>query len=332
MKVNKRFHIELLLFLFLVCVLVILGCEGEKGPIGPPGTVDCGLCHGDNTTVPRIVAQWENSQHGSGDNIDRNSSSCARCHTSEGFVEYVETGSEVAADEPSAIGCFTCHAPHTNENFDLRTEAAYTLENGAVFDYGEANLCANCHHSRQDVNTYVSSPTTFTSSHWGPHHSVQADMLSGENGYEYSGYTAGYHNSFHTNGVKTVDGCVACHMEDGTGYVLGGHSWNMEWDEDENVDPCNNDNCHAGALEDFDYADARETIEAYLDTLGEALMAAGLVDDSFHPIEDVTTSIDSAGAVWNLLLVEEDRSDGIHNTDYAVALLKSALFYLRGQL
>lgn len=331
MNDNKLFWIKLGLFTSLLCLLFVLGCE-KKGPIGPSGTADCALCHSDNTTVPRIVAQWENSQHASGDNIDRNSSSCARCHTSEGFVEYVETGSEVAVDEPSAIGCFTCHAPHTNKNFDLVTEAAYSLENGAVFDYGEANLCATCHHSREDVNTYVSSPTTFTSSHWGPHHSVQADILAGENGYEYSGYTAGYHDSFHTGGVKTLNGCVACHMKDGTGYVLGGHSWNMEWDEEENVTPCNTDNCHASALENFNYNNAHETVEAYLDSLGEALMAAGLVDDSFHPIADVTTSIDSAGAVWNFLLVEEDRSHGVHNADYVVALLKSALMFMRGNL
>jgi len=329
---TKRFYIGLLLFLFLASILVIFGCEGEKGPIGPSGTADCVLCHSDDTTVPRIVDQWENSVHASGANIDRNSSSCARCHTSEGFVEYVETGSAVAAPEASAIGCFTCHAPHTDFNFDLRTEAAVTLQNGGVFDYGQANLCANCHQSRRDVNTYVSEPTTITSSHWGPHHSVQGDMLAGENGYEYSGYSAGFGNSFHTNGLKTLDGCVACHMKEGTAYVLGGHSWNMEWDEDENVDPCNTDNCHAGNLEDFNYANGHDIIEAYLDTLGEALVTAGLVDEDHHPIEDVTTSADSAGALWNFLIVEEDRSHGIHNTDYAVALLKSGLMHLRGEL
>lgn len=316
----------------LVFLFALMGCEGKKGATGPSGTAECILCHSDDTSIPRIAAQWENSKHASGETIARSSSSCSRCHTSEGFVEYVETESSSSIDEPSAIGCFTCHAPHTDKNFDLRTEAAYTLENNAVFDYGKGNLCANCHHSSRDVNTYITDPETF-GSHWGPHHSVQADMLAGENGYEYSGYTADFGDSYHTSALKTLDGCVACHMEHGEAYTLGGHSWNMEWDEDLNLGPCNIEGCHKSSpLVDFNHNNAHTIIEAYLDTLGEALVTAGLVDSTFHAFEDSTTSADSAGAIWNLLLVEEDRSHGCHNADYAIALLKSALMHMRGEL
>jgi hypothetical protein len=251
-------------------------------------------------------------------------------------VEFITTGadpSDIEPDFPSAIGCFTCHTPHESKNFSLRTEAAYTLMNGAVFDYGQGNLCANCHHSRRDVNAYITDPETFTSSHWGPHHSVQADMLAGEDGYEYPDYTSGFGDSYHTIILKTSDGCVACHMGHSEGYTLGGHSWNMEWDEDLNLGACNTEGCHGSSpLVDFNHNNAHTIVEAYLDTLGDALIAAGLIDSDHHPIEDVTTSADSAGALWNFLIVEEDRSHGAHNTDYAVALLKSALMFLRGQL
>jgi hypothetical protein len=44
----------------------------------------------------------------------------------------------------------------------------------------------------------------------------------------------------------------------------------------------------------------------------------------------VTTSADSAGAVWNYLLVEEDRSKGMHNPAYMMDLLQSAIVYIQG--
>ena len=44
----------------------------------------------------------------------------------------------------------------------------------------------------------------------------------------------------------------------------------------------------------------------------------------------VTTSADSAGAVWNLLLAKEDRSHGVHNPKYIVGLLRSAIEYITG--
>jgi hypothetical protein len=54
------------------------------------------------------------------------------------------------------------------------------------------------------------------------------------------------------------------------------------------------------------------------------------MDDSGHPLDGVFTSQDSAGAVWNYLLVEEDRSLGIHNPEYAIDLLNSAIEFIQG--
>jgi hypothetical protein len=285
-----------------------------------------------------MVAQWENSIHASGEHIEyegiTNESWCGSfCHTSEGFVSLIETGSKINVEAPSAIGCFTCHAPHTNKNYNLRTNAPYTIKNGATFDMGHGNICANCHHSRENVNVYMSQPTTFESQHWGPHGSVQSDMLVGENGYEYPGYLPGFGDSPHTSLVKTLHGCVRCHMKHGTGYTLGGHSWNMEWDEELNLGPCNTGGCHGESpLLDLNHNNVHTIIEAYLDTLGEALITAGLIDSTHFPVEGIVTSKDSAGAVWNFLVVEEDQSHGVHNFEYAKALLESSLMFLRGEL
>ncbi|MEJ2722717.1 MAG: hypothetical protein P8181_16505, partial [bacterium] len=37
---------------------------------------------------------------------------------------------------------------------------------------------------------------------------------------------------------------------------------------------------------------------------------------------------DSAGAVWNYLIVHEDRSEGIHNPKYIKSLLQSSIDFM----
>ena len=44
------------------------------------------------------------------------------------------------------------------------------------------------------------------------------------------------------------------------------------------------------------------------------------------------TSADSAGAVWNYLIVEGDRSEGVHNAKYILGLLTSSIEFLNGTL
>jgi len=302
----------------------------ERAHAKPAGSTTCFDCHGDdNTAVLAAEKQWENSVHSTGEHIQykdiTNKSWCGSyCHTNEGFVSLIETGTKIDVETPTAIGCFTCHAPHTTGSLKLRTEESYTLENGVVFDKGKGNLCVNCHHARQNVDTYVYDGVEM-SEHWGPHHSNQGDMLAGTGGYEYSGYT--YTSSPHTTVTETRDGCVACHMEVSKGYTLGGHSWNMEWEEEENLDACNQSGCHSG-LTSFDRDGVQTEVDSLLHELEVRLMAANLIDSDGNPVSRVVATADSAGAVYNYKFVEEDRSHGIHNTDYAIQLLESSITFL----
>jgi len=221
----------------------------------------------------------------------------------------------------------------------LRVTDAVTLENGSTFDRGTANLCVTCHHSRRNVSTYVSDDVTLDE-HWGPHHSVQGDMLIGANAYEYGSYT--YTNSAHTN--VAADGCIDCHMTGSIGYYVGGHTWKMEdlETEYENLAGCNASTCHNGGMEslnptaaaDFDddgsVEEIEDEIQGLLDSLSALLVGAGFYDDiNGHPVEDIEiTDSDSAGALYNFEYVAEDRSHGIHNTDYTIGLLQSSIGYL----
>ncbi|MFQ5868934.1 MAG: multiheme c-type cytochrome [Candidatus Zixiibacteriota bacterium] len=309
----------------------------------------CFACHGDGDfSLVAAHGQWEHSKHASGDNIDRNRNyksyyqSCEKCHTNEGFVAEV-TGVPAVGDHFSAIGCFTCHAPHTGGNLELRVTEAVSLGNGATFDRDHANLCASCHQGRRNVDEYIYDGVEL-SSHWGPHHSNQADMLIGENAYEYAGYS--YSNSAHTN--VSTEGCLDCHMTASIGYAVGGHTFNMEdtLSGHTNTIGCNEAACHNGSVstfnmtadDDYDWDGSTEGIQdeihGLLDSLHVLLESAGLVDAEGEPIDGrVVGTADSAGAVFNYLFVEEDRSGGIHNTDHAVGLLQSSVnFMLTGSV
>jgi hypothetical protein len=293
---------------------------------------DCFNCHSDqNTFLVAAERQYENSVHASGAHVGRaESSSCSGCHSSNGFLDRVNGDSPQGYDNPTAIHCFTCHAPHTDRNFMLRITEPQELQNGDSFDAGAANICIACHQSRRNVDTYVSGEVEL-SGHWGPHHGPQGDMFLASNGYEYEDYE--YEIRPMHRGA-TEDGCLDCHFESTENYVLGGHSFNMEamlgGEEVLNVAAC--DRCH-GELADFDYEDTQTDVDALSEQLLGLLVDAGLMVDSeegFEPPEDVTVSADSAGAVWNYLLVTEDRSHGVHNADYAKQLLESAIQYLEG--
>ncbi len=330
-----------------VLMLMMIGCEREiTGEVQREdiSSASCFECHTDQDFfLVQAQLQFEHSIHNSGNNTNRNRlnrtfyAACERCHTSEGFIAEV-TGVPADGDHFSSFSCFTCHQPHSEGDFGVRVTNAVMLQNGAMFDRGNANLCAMCHQSRRDVNTTVVDDVELDS-HWGPHHSNQADMLIGENAYEYAGYD--YSGSWHESGV--VNGCPSCHMSASLHETIGGHSWNMK-NEDrdfENIYGCNVDGCHSAnpvssvdreTVSDFDGDGELEGVQTelhdLLDSLTVLLIDANLLTEEHEPVERVVTTADSAGALYNYLFVEEDRSVGVHNTAYAVGLLKSSINFL----
>jgi len=291
----------------------------------------CFNCHSDeNTSLVAAQLQWEHSVHGSSANTNRSTTPCNGCHTSEGFKSRIETGEMPAlVENPTAIHCFTCHAPHTNKDFRLRVEDAQALTNGFKFDVGHANLCVSCHHARENVNTYVHTPsgtTSIANNRWGPHHSVQGDMLFGSNGYEYAGYA--YTQTEHR--TATENGCVDCHQKFTRNSKVGGHTWNMRWTDEDgeilNTAACVP--CH-GATTNFNLDGVQTETAELVDSLKTLLVGRGWVNGSTGaPVGNLSLTNDQAGAIWNYLLVEEDRSEGVHNKAYIQGLLKSAIEYL----
>ncbi|MCK4750608.1 MAG: hypothetical protein KAT15_26300, partial [Bacteroidales bacterium] len=152
------------------------------------------------------------------------------------------------------------------------------------------------------------SAVVAVTSHYGPHHGPQANFINGFGGYEFGAVlsTSGPHES--------MASCVYCHMTEGN--ETGGHTWVP------GIEGCTA--CHADAT-DFDINGAVTEIEGLIADLEAALKTAGMLDEEGHAIEDTSYQADSVGALWNLLLLEEDKSHGIHNPDYAIALLENAI-------
>ncbi len=347
--------LRILSIVALIAVLAIVaGCERKvvnQVSNDNQQLTGCFACHGEESFGGAILeaqGEWQNSVHASGTNIDYTNrgggNDCTRCHSQQGFIEFLNTGAVSAPySTVSAIHCFTCHAPHETGTLKLRTEAPFALLNGSVFDHGAGNLCANCHHSRMSAAS-IATPTDSISSRWGPHHGPQGDLFEGANGYQYSNPTVAYESSPHR--TLFTDGCIDCHKGNPLthdGYKIGGHSFNMV-DEatgsDLSAGCARASDCHPSAKSynfkakaDYDgdgtISGVQTEFLGLLDTLKTLLIADGYLDSASSLPTNKRVATGAAGAVYNFLMLEDDRSEGVHNFKYEVALIKNSIAYLR---
>ncbi len=298
------------------------GPAGPAGPEGPAGEsamatdLSCTECHNDTSVLAGKHAAWEESVHGSGEAYVRGTSAdCAGCHSGGAFSAMVAAGGnpgtvEVGDPNPTRQDCRTCHQIHTTytgDDWALETTAAVDLAfiEGATFDGGEGNLCANCHQPRRDFPVAENGVITGISSHWGPHHGPQSAMLLG-----LAGSVEGKPAAHYTMVENT---CVGCHLGEGANHGF-----------EPNVAACQA--CHADA-ENFDINGVQTETQARLDELGTLLVEAGVLSDitaDGHPtVTEAPEGVATALYNW-LYIAHEDKSMGVHNPAYTQALLDAA--------
>ena len=118
--------------------------------------------------------------------------------------------------------------------------------------------------------------------------------------------------STHMGVVK--DSCVTCHMGEGKVHNFA-----------PSVSACVR--CHTDAT-NFDIKGVQTDIGKKLEEVKTALQAKKLLDDKgVIVVGDYPEA--QAAALWNYLMVEEDKSMGVHNAAYANALLDAALTGLK---
>ncbi|MBD3163140.1 MAG: hypothetical protein GF346_11870 [Candidatus Eisenbacteria bacterium] len=302
-------------------------------------------CHTDTWGVDYYLlpyqSEYEISQHAVGHTDERKGGSCNGCHTNEGFQNIVETGSTEDLAQSSQVGCFTCHAPHTMEDFSLRWEMATDIALGeGTYDKGTSNICAACHQARTP-RPPVDSEDDITYFRWGPHHGPQSNVLAGIGAWQIS--TADPYRTTAQHNTNVPNGCVDCHMAElpGSG-VSGGHTFWMRWDDHGtmviNSNGCAALNCHGGDFTDDDEAtvyvdDAALEFQAKLDELKTALVANGwLTEDDYVNTDTPPVDPDDRGAVLNYLIFLEDRSNGAHNILYATDAIDASIEHAQAKL
>ena len=281
------------------------------------GDLTCTECHNDSSLITGKQTSWSESLHGSGEAYVRGTSaSCAGCHSGGGFSARVAAGlnpDEVEEGDPNPTrqDCRACHQIHTTytgEDFALKTTDPvdfYAIE-GATYDGGKGNLCANCHQPRRTIaEPDADGNVEVTSSHWGPHHGGQGSMLLGVAG---AGEVEG---SPSAHATMVEDTCVTCHL---------GENANHTYEPD--VAACQA--CHSG-MESFDDTGLQTEVQEGLDQIEQALLARGWLDEEGAP---AVTSIPApeAWALWNWIYIShEDKSLGVHNPAYTRDLIEASL-------
>ncbi|MCG6987400.1 MAG: collagen-like protein [Gemmatimonadetes bacterium] len=317
------------------------GEVGATGPAGANGNSTCSDCHVGDTELFQREVQYEGSVHYTGGNYAYgNRSSCADCHTHQGFLARLANGwgAGTAVDNPAPPNCRTCHHIHdtyTRADYALRAQDPVQLlyPASATVDFGKGNLCASCHMAR------VPSPTpsiggpdvTLTSTHYGTHHSPVADILGGKGLFVFSGSQTVNEVPF-IHGSSTV-GCPLCHMAAGYGNEAGGHTLNMTYAEHgsevDNTSGCLTSGCHTSMPDGFNEGHIQSQVQNQLDSIAALLTTAGMLDSTGTLVAG-TYSGSLVAAFLNWQTATEDKSLGIHNPPYVTTALQNTMEALAG--
>jgi hypothetical protein len=327
---------------------------GSQHPAGGmsrlPASVDaavCGDCH--NGPHHPTYEEWQTAGHSQINGYPAGRTTCVKCHNGAYAHEYLDDPAGFdnpdSVEDMQPIACAVCHNMHGTDNVgNLRNAAAtdVVLPDGSVIpEAGAGRLCMSCHNGRrtpEDVDEQVEEGDD----HFGPHHSVQGDMLAGTGAYEAVAPGFEFRSSRH---LQIEDGCVHCHtnpaVDEATGATFTGHTFQPT------VKACQT--CHGsvvsfedvGASEDYDGNGAIEGTQLEIDglmaQLYEAILDASSSPDNRAAIEaDFEGSIGDAAistraqraAAYNYFFVEFDQSRGVHNARYAVQLLQQSILAL----
>jgi len=333
MKKHSIINTAAILILSSVTVFSLLtSCEGPEGIAGVDANESCTQCHNSGSVLIAKISQAAASKHQTGITSFENATSCAPCHTSQGYLEVLvsdTTATKAAIENPVPANCRTCHTIHENydsTDFAVRTIEPFTLriKSGlAKMDLGVSNVCAKCHQPRSITNypTVGGADVSITSSRMPGHYGAQSTMLAGVAGFEVG---TGYPTA--ANPHKAA-GCVTCHMAKAVGSLTGGHTFNMENEEEGvNINGCVA--CHPSAT-DFDINDTQTEVAALLLQLKDSLTADGILTASGSVKASTSVplviSSNKYGALINYALVTNDGSKGVHNAAYTKALLNNSI-------
>lgn len=320
------------------------GADGQDGAEGPAGVAGadgqdgvnaaetCTECHNNSQLIVTKENQYMVSGHATGTSFERNAADCAPCHTSQGFLEVLETGAMVAAADvmnPAPANCYTCHDIHstyTDADWGLTLNTATEMWIGETVEVnGSGKMCVQCHQPRlvDDFPVHGGADVDVNSSRWGPHHGPQGAMYAGVGMYDFGATIVSTHQH-----QSAENSCNTCHMQTAYGTQAGGHTLHMNYEYHGAAAPWVEDclSCHVeGAdalhtkIEEFEVE-----VEALVAELVTELTTAGVLSATGSIVQGLTAP-DLAGALYNYKFIEEDLSTGIHNPTYTKNILNASI-------
>lgn len=312
----------------------------------------CGGCH--TGSHQPTFEEWKGSLHSSvveDMNPTNRIDSCGRCHSGTARWSMLEGKPLPIGDANLGIQCINCHEPHSKtanphqlHNPVASTNDYFVTTSGTLAGQYDpnVNVCAQCHNHRGASWTTSSRP---------PHHSPQYNMLLGTVGELASG-VAPHEPASHALLIK--DQCVGCHMQS-TNYVspaqpaVTGHSFQVQ-----TFGACLT--CHPSpeqlvqftssaisnqvqsiksALDLWAITKAPAALRAKYGTLAwEYTNPGGLSVGTPGPSsgEQASIPINIQKARFNLYLVLNDGSFGVHNGPFAAMLLETAESWVTQEL
>jgi hypothetical protein len=283
-------------------------CENCHGPQNenPGNTIDshrqleprmtlssdgCATCHGEPPRHGRHQ-QWQVSGHANYDLAieESQSTTCAKCHTANGFLAWLDSDEPAYPDTPIEITwtedeahpmtCVACHDPHdvgtksgddTDADMRIMGTTPPLMAGFTAYGVGNGALCMTCHNSRRGLRNDDVFDDIYGTGDAGraPHGPTQGDVMMGENAY-YVMVGVRANHSF------LSDSCVQCHMQstpppDDLSYNTGGTNHTFYAGKDICSD------CHTGYDTDDIQQGVQDTLlilkDLYLDGIN------GLIDD-----------------------------------------------------
>lgn len=303
------------------------GVDGADGVDGVNGTASCVACHSESHRTP-IEASYKLSGHAEGGAVGYagRREDCTRCHSNEGYINYITGKPAVAIANPTPVSCTTCHNKHSTFDFEndgqdyaLRNIDPVTLDLTDVtytINYADAsNSCVSCHQPRSKAPIDDDNDGLYLQDNgrFYPHYGGQSTMLEGIQGAIIANGSTAY-PAVGSAAHRTGASCTTCHMGTSTDGLAGSHTFKASFTSA----ACKT--CHTTVPTEV------AGLAADMATLHTKLVELGLIlEDGSTIVQTTTIPFKTAQALWNYKTVEEDHSHGVHNPKYAKALIKNAL-------
>jgi hypothetical protein len=302
----------------------------------------CTQCHAGNVELYGKQVQYQESLHRQGGNFERAGTTCAFCHTHQGFIEKLATGQNATAatvQDPAPVNCRTCHQIHktfTKADYALTTTKDVALITGGTAKLGTraGNLCGQCHQARilSPLPTLGGANVTLTSTRYGWHYSPVANVITSNGAFKITGSST-IPTVPHVHGDLAFNPgtCATCHMNQAFGEKSGGHTFKMFYLGTtglpvQNIAGCQE--CHK-TVENFNHFGLRAEIDGLMEAIDHELIRIGIKTAGNHYVKPGSYPADVVAGFLNWYLFEEDKSHGMHNPPYARAVLRNTLAKLK---